>query len=428
MTAHDRRFTRRTALKAGAGVAAASAFISYPIRSSAQSKTTVRVSTFSSDVDLKVVQDQAAAFMQQNPDIQVNVESVPTDYPTKLTTDLAAGNAADVFYVDSLLAPDLMTRNLLMPLDTNADVMSGMSDFFPSLLAGYQYQGKTYGLPKDWSATAMFYSTDNFTKAGISAAPANWDELKTDLQTLTDSTGMPGAILAPDPASAFIFIYLAGGEIVSPDFSHIAVGDQATIDALKYYYGLYHDGFATTPADVGANDQATGLAQGSASVAFSGNWNYGGFAQNYPTFKFDVAPNPLGPAGKPATTAFTVSYSMFAGTKVPDAAFKVLNYLTGPDAMLTATTTSGVMPSRQSLTQQWLAKFPERKVFIDAGQYARPWNLGPGGQLFYGDASGIMQALFAGTVSVEDAAGQLKAAAQKDIQLQAGGATATPAS
>lgn len=428
MTTHDRRITRRTALKAGAGVAAAAAFVSYPIRSSAQGKTTVRLSTFSSDVDLQIVQDQATAFMQQNPDIEVQVESVPSDYATKLTTDLASGNAADVFVVDSLLTPDLMTRNLLMPLDNNADLASQFGDFFPSLLAGYQYQGKTYGLPKDWSATEMFYSTTNFETAGISAAPANWDELSADLKALTDSTGMPGGIIAPDPASAFIFIYLAGGEVVTPDFSEIKIGDQATIDALTYYYGLYKDGIATAPADVGAVDQAAGLAQGSASVAFSGNWNYGGFKKNYPDFKFNVAPMPLGPANKPATTAFTVSYSMFAGTKVADAAYKLVGYLTGPDAMLKATTTSGVMPSRQSLTEQWLSTFPERKVFIDAGQYARPWNLGPGGQLFYGDATGIMQALFAGTVSVEDAAGQLKAAAQKDIQLQAGGATATPAS
>lgn len=428
MTRDDRRFSRRTALKAGAAAAAAAAFVSYPIRSSAQSKTTVRLSTGSSGVDLDIVNGQAADFMSKNPDIDVKVESVPSDYSTKLTTDLAAGNSADVFTVDSLLTPDLVTRNLLLALDNSPDLVRQFDDFFPNLIGGYQYKGKTYGLPKDWSATEMFYNTPNFEAAGISAPPANLDELKADLQKLTDSTGMPGAVLAPDPASFFIFIYLYGGEVITPDFTQIKIGDQATLDALTYYYGLYKDGLATSPADVGAVDQAAGVAQGSSSVCFSGNWNYGGFKQNYPDFKFNVAQIPVGPSGKPATHAFTQSYSMFAGTKVADAGYKLVQYLTGPDAMLKASTTSGVMPARKSLTDQWLQTFPERKVFIDAGDYARPWNVGPGGQLFAGDAAGILQALFAGSVSPEDAANQLKAAAQKDIQLQAGGATATPAS
>ena len=55
-------------------------------------------------------------FMAQHPTIQVKFEPVP-EYATKLQTDLAAGTAADVFYVDSLLAPDLMKRELLMELD-----------------------------------------------------------------------------------------------------------------------------------------------------------------------------------------------------------------------------------------------------------------------------------------------------------------------
>lgn len=430
MTYRNRPFSRRQAIKAGAGVAAAAAFVSYPIRSSAQGTTTVRLSSSSSGVEAGILQQVVDAFQTANPDIKVSNEAVPSDYPTKLTTDLAAGTAADVFYCDALLAPDFMVRDLLLPLDDYIAQSGGADDFYPNLLAAFQYGGKTFGLPKDWSSMAMWYSTDNFTKAGITAPPANWDELTTVLQTLTDSTGMPGAVIAPDPASEFIFEYQAGGSIVSPDFSKVEIGGQPTLDALNYYYGMYKNGLATTPADVGANDQATGLAQGSASVAFSGNWNYGGFAQNYPDFKFGVAPMPAGPTGIKATSAFTVSYSMYAGTKVADAAWKLLNYLAGPEGMLSTTTGVGVMPSRKSLTDKWLAQFPDRKVFTDAAEYARPWQFGPGGQLLNGDATGILQALFAGSVSVEEAASQLKAAADKDIQLQAPGAggTATPTS
>lgn len=425
----DRSFSRRQALKAGAGVAAAAAFVSYPKRSFAQSKTSIRMTSFASGADLDVINQQVASFTEANPDIEVKVETIPSDYPTKITTDLAAGTAADVFYVDSLLAPDLITRNLLLPLDDRLASEGGTDDFLPTQLGAYQLGGQTYGLPKDWSALATWYSQANLDSAGVTADQiTSWDGLKTSLKTLTDSTGVPGAILAPDPARFFAFIYEAGGSIVSPDYSQVLIGDQATKDALEFYYGLYRDGLATTPADAGANDTGVGLSNGAASLTFEGNWNYGGYAKNSPDFKFGVAPMPTGPNGNQGTLAFTVAYSVYAGTKSPDAAFKLLSYLTGPEAMTLSTNTLGPLPTRKSLTAGWLEKFPERKVFADSASYARPWLLGPGGLLFNDDASGILQAVFAGSTSVDDAVSQLKAAAEKDIQLQAPGAggAATP--
>ena len=67
----------------------------------------------SSPEEDRLLNEVLAEFMTQHPSIQVKFEPVP-EYATKLQTDLAAGTAADVFYVDSLLAPDLMKRALLM--------------------------------------------------------------------------------------------------------------------------------------------------------------------------------------------------------------------------------------------------------------------------------------------------------------------------
>ena len=425
MMSRNPSFSRRQALKAGVGVAAAAAFVSYPIRSSAQGSVQLRLSTFANPDEQKTIQTQLDAFKAQT-GIDVALESVPTDFPTKLTTDLAAGTAADVFWVDSLLAPDLTTRGLLLPLDDYLSSSATGNDYFPNLIGGYQYNGATYGLPKDWSAVAMWYSTDDFATAGLTTPPTNWDELQSAVQALTDATGTPGIALAPDPASAFIFIYQDGGQILSPDFSQVLVGDEHTVAALQYYYGLYADGIATTPADVGANDQADALAKRLASVALTGNWNFGGFSLNYPDFKYGTAPLPAGPNGDKATFAFTVAYSAFAGSQHPDEAFQLMEFLNSDQIMLNLTTAAGVMPSRTSLTEQWLTTFPERQLFVDAAEYAHPWQLGPGGQLFYSHGSSIMQNLFAGQITPEEAASQMRDRANEDIQLQAPG-TATPA-
>src|SRR5690348_216069 len=117
-------------------------------------------------------------FMAQHPTIQVKFEPVP-EYATKLQTDLAAGSAADVFYVDSLLAPDLMKRDLLMPLDQPIERDKvDVDDFYPPLLGAFQWQGKTYGLPKDWSSLALVWNIDRAREAGIDRPPSTWDELK----------------------------------------------------------------------------------------------------------------------------------------------------------------------------------------------------------------------------------------------------------
>jgi len=89
-----------------------------------------RQSVIPAETDLvnQVLKDFMAAF----PNIKVTFEPISTDYLTKLQTDLAAGNVADVFYLDSLAAPDLMAPGQLLALDSYmaASGVSG-SDFFP---------------------------------------------------------------------------------------------------------------------------------------------------------------------------------------------------------------------------------------------------------------------------------------------------------
>lgn len=429
MSLHNRSFNRRQALKAGAGAAAFAAavpYVSYPTRASAQGITEVRLSTSSNNAELVALQNQVNRFQEANPTIRVLIESIPDSYATALTTNLAAGTVADIFFVDALLFPDLVTRGQLYQLDNYLNGSGGGDDFFPNLLQAFQFEGGTFGIPKDWSALAMFYNADSFEQAGIAAPPTTWEELTTTLQTLYDATGIPGFVTAPDLARVLPLILQAGGGVISPDFGEILIGQQATADALNLVVGWYNDGLATTPADAGANDTAQALGQQAASSTYEGNWTYGGFAANFPDFPLAAAPLPSGPAGQ-ATLAFTVSYSMFAGTQIPEPAWTVINYLTG-EGMLSWTTEFGVMPSRSSLTPQWLEAFPERQLFVDAASYARPWQVGPGGQVFVETvANNALQALFAGQIDAAEALVQLQEGAVANIQLQAP-STATPVS
>ena len=115
-------------------------------------------------------------------------QTIPGDYATKIQTDIAAGSVADVFYVDSLVAPDYMTNGALLELDSYM-ATDGVKaeDFYPGLIAAFQNGGKTYGLPKDWSSLAMVCATQALTDAGVPAPPTTWDELKAAGQALETS-------------------------------------------------------------------------------------------------------------------------------------------------------------------------------------------------------------------------------------------------
>jgi multiple sugar transport system substrate-binding protein len=417
----ERRFSNRARIRAIPAAAAALVAPAILRRSvSAQDKTTVRVTGWtSSDAEQKNFQQILDDFSSQNPDIDLKYEPIPSDYPTKMQTDMAAGTVADVFYVDSSVAPDWMASGQLRELDADMQA-SGVStdDFYPGLIQAFQLDGKTYGLPKDFSTLAMVYDKKAFTDAGIANPPANWDEIKTVAKTLKDSTGQPPIVIPADIAREFAFLYAAGGSLFSADGSQITLDTPESQAALDFYYGLYKDGLAATPADAGAEWPGDALAKGLASIVFEGNWVFPFLKENAPDLQFGIAEMPEGPKGK-ATLAFTVSFSEFVDTKVPDQAWKLTNYLTGPDGMAKWVSLGLAMPTRKALSDAWIKQFPERQPFLAGGDYAHGWQLGVGGNAFINDANAELQGLFAGQQDVATTLQKMQKAAEARIQVGA---------
>ena len=362
----------------------------------------------SSPEEDRLLNEVLDAFMAQHPTIQVKFEPVP-EYATKLQTDLAAGTAADVFYVDSLLAPDLMKREMLTALDPliERDKVD-TTDFYAPLLSAFQWQGKTYGLPKDWSSLALVWNLERAREVGIDRPPSTWDELKADASRLTRGTQMLGAVTPPELPRLGAFIYQAGGRLVSEDRTRMALNSPEGLRALELYYGLYRDGHATTPADTGTQWPGDTFAKGRAAMVFEGNWVFPFLKKDAPNLDFGIAELPAGPKGK-GTFAFTVSYSVNARSQHTEAAWTLVRYLTGPDGMRKWTSLGLAMPSRKSLEADWGAQFKEREAFLKTASYAHPWQLGPGGQEINDKvATPALQAVFAGTMSPRDALAEIE--------------------
>ncbi len=420
----SRRWSTRNRIRAIPLAAAAIAAPTILRHSTLAQQAEIRLTGWtSSDAEQKLFEQILDEFRTANPDIKLTYEQIPSDYETKLQTEIAAGSVADVFYVDSMAAPDFMVNEALLELDSYMQKDSvNASDFYPGLIQAFQMGGKTYGLPKDWSSLAMVYDKQALTDAGVANPPTNWDELKAAGQALKDKAGEARIVIPPDIAREFAFHYAAGAEVISKDGSSIVINSPEAATALDFYYGMYKDGIATTPADSGAEWPGDALAKDFGDLVFEGNWVFPFLKENAPDLDFGISEMPEGPGGK-ATLAFTVSFSAYAETKQPEAAWTVINYLTGPEGMGKWTSLGLAMPARTGLADAWLQQFPEREPFLKSGEYARGWQLGPGGQAFYNDANGDLQGLFAGTLDVQKTLENWQKEAESRIKLGGGGAT-----
>ena len=341
--------SRRTFVKGAAATAGAAAWAGYLRDTSviaAQASGEVRLSgPTASPEEEELLKQVLADFAEQFPDVKVNYQPVPSNYYIKLQTDLAAGSAPDVFYVKNEFAQDFTSRGVLLPID---DYMAqdnvSPDDFYPSLIHAFEWEGTHYGLPKDWSPLGMVYDSAVFSDAGVET-PTDWDSLKSALQTLLDSTGQPALVLDAAFDRFILFLYQAGGNVTNADFTEITLGDDATKQALDMYYGLYSDGLSTSSADVGAQWPGDAFALGLASVVFEGNWMFPFLKTNAPDKEYGIAELPAGPAGK-GTPAFTNAYAISKDSKNPDAAWTLVNYLTGPEGMLKWTSLGLAMAAR----------------------------------------------------------------------------------
>ncbi len=374
----------------------------------------VRLTGFGNPLEQENVRTVLEAFSAKYPNINVSYEPVAAEYLVTIQANIAAGNVADIFMVQNEYAQDFMSRNVLLPID---DFMAedGITKdmFYQPLIEAYTWQDQLYGLPKDWSPLGAVYDPDAFQSAGVTM-PTTWDELRTALQTLKDATGAPALALAPVFDRFVMFLFQAGGSVTNADVTATALDSPEATAALEFYYGLYRDGLSATPADIGAGWPGDAFVQGLTPLVFEGNWMFPTLRSDAPDKPFEVAELPAGPGGK-GTPAFTNSYSIFQGSQNPEAAWVLVNYLTGVDGARGALPLGLALPALPALEDEFLELFPERAAYLEAGRYATALQYGPGGQAFATDANAALDLLFAGTLDVAGAQAALVEAANSNI-------------
>src|SRR6266576_5118468 len=362
----------------------------------------VRISGWSSTpTEDALLTDSINAFKAANPGVNVKWEPIAQDYSTVLKTNLAAGTEADVFYADIFWIDSLMKTGKLLALD---DLMAktgvNKSDFVSSLINAFSYNGKVYGIPKDFNTLGLVYNKDLFKAAGI-AEPTNdwsWTDLSAAAKKLTTG-GVVGLSLPADAARFVPFLWQAGGDLNN-------INNAAGQAATDFYTGFEaKDSVSKLPSELGMGWPGEAFEKGKAAMVFEGGWLPADLNNNFKTVNYGVVQMPKGTAGK-SNLIFTVSYSVSAKTKNPNAAWALTNFLTGADNQAKVLKAGFALPTRQALSSQ--ITNTNSKAIFDGAPYGKPFNYASTNTGKVNDAIGkALESVMLGKSNVKDALDKL---------------------
>lgn len=302
----------------------------------------------SSDAEEALLEETLAAFGEKYPNINVIYEPIPEGYAENMIGQFSAGDPPDLFYVGATgEAAPWIGDDLLEPLDGYIEGNSeiGVDTFYPGLLAPFQVDGSTYGLPKDASPLALFYNPEMLDAAGVEV-PTNWDELAAAAETLT-SGEVTGLCLGAEIQRWGAFIYQNGGALYNEDMTEMTLDSPETVEALDYLLGLHEGGSMQTPAEIGATWCGEAFGTEQAAMTMEGNWLVPAMDNDFPDTPFEMAELPQGV--QPGNLAFTVAYSIGADSANKETAWVLLQYLAGQEGMAKWTSLGLALPARDDV-------------------------------------------------------------------------------
>jgi multiple sugar transport system substrate-binding protein len=210
-----------------------------------------------------------------------------------------------------------------------------------------------------------------WSAAGLSAAdvPTTWTQLTATALKLKAS-GITPIVLGSSRDRIGAFLVQAGGWILDENGTRATAGTPENLRALRYVQALLRQGLAKYPKELDAGWAGEAFGREMAAITFEGNWIEGALKADYPAVDYTINPMPAGPKGS-GTLAFTKCWGIAARSRYKDQAIRFVEAMTTVRQQLAFAEGFGVMPSRRSAKDEYLARFPADKPFIDGAAYAR---------------------------------------------------------
>jgi len=220
----------------------------------------------------------------------VTIENVPVqneELKVKLAEALETGSLPTVFqqWGGGQMGEQVAAGALL---DLSDDVQDEL-ELIGGSAAGWQLDGKTYGLPFSLGVEGFWYNRALFAQAGITEPIRIQEDLDAAVRKLKDAGIAPIAVGAGDTWPAAHYWYNYALRACSPDTMAAAGAANDFSDPCFTKAGTdleaflatspFQDGFLEAPAQVGETSSAALLANGRAAMELMGHWHPGVMSQ-----------------------------------------------------------------------------------------------------------------------------------------------------
>ena len=354
-------------------------------------------------------------FERRHPDIRVDLQQQPwTSAHEKLLTSFAGDSLPDVCALGNTWVPEFATLGALQPLDARIAGSPALDvhDYFSGIWNTGVVDGKPYGLPWYTETRLPYYRRDLLAKAGITEPPRNWAEWRLAMAAIKREVGpqryaillplnefeplLNLAIQQPDPLLRDGGRY---GNFRSPGYRR----------ALAFYLEMFQKQWAPSVSANQISNVWDEFGRGFYSFYISGPWNIAEFRKRLPAERQDdwmTMPLP-GPDGPGASVAGGTTLVLFAGARYPDAAWKLMEYLSEPAVQIRFHALTGDLPPRRSAwSTPALADDPYARAFRDQLERALPTPQVPEWERIATEIRLVAEQMVGGRLSVDEAAAE----------------------
>jgi multiple sugar transport system substrate-binding protein len=344
------------------------------------------------DAEQKELRAALDVFEKENPDIKVTLERVAwADAREQFLREAAVGEGPDVVHIAQVWTRSMGDAGVFIPLNELIDehgLGAGWDDFVSADLAS-QDDGTIHAIPWTIDTFAMVYRKDILEKAGITQFPTTWEDLREASAQIKERTGATGwGFPAGSAATNSIWFFLNfywwshGWSLVdrAPDGEYVlGITPEQMAEGFDYYKSYFDRGLNPNSmlaiTNWGAQELIEGMVQGNFAIISTPEFVLTQIEEAYKA-RFPGKPMPFAstihPKDKNGSKTFVGGRQLAinANTKHPDEAFKLVQYLIGPE--IYAKYYVGQWPAQKSLIAR-IQRPASHSGYPEQLKHARQW-------------------------------------------------------
>ncbi|SFE45752.1 multiple sugar transport system substrate-binding protein [Paenibacillus catalpae] len=322
-----------------------------------------------------VIQESIKAFMDQNPNIKVELISPPFDQAdNKIRTMLNAKQELDVLEVRDLNVAEFVNNGYVEPLNEYTKSWDDFSTVTSVAQSVASVGDKLYFIPNGLYQRQLFYRADWLKDAGITV-PATYEELVEASVKLTDPSknrfgfsfrGGSGANAVPDT-----MIQAYSSDKINMDDA-MFLKDGGTIysspeakEAVEQYVKLYKVGSPPDSINWGFQEQVQAFTSGVTAFLLQDPDVIQTLTDSMEEGTWATAPMPKGPQGKALISAGGAGWGIPSYSKNKEAAWKLISFLSSPEENTKLSKSHGTVPIHSSATEDAFFQNGPYKTLLD---------------------------------------------------------------